>query len=241
VTQASRAPFAGRRHGGLVALAGVTAAAIALLNGLPLAALAVGSLRSGGRWSLDAFAELARAMDLGPVMFNSWVFALGATALSLVLGVTLAFVTQRTDLRGAGFVRACVLANFVSPPWLLAMAYVFLASPNAGALNLLADAIAGVKPFNVQSLGGMVFVSALFLFSFVFLVTEGAIAQIDASFEEAARVAGAGVVRTALTVTLPLIAPALVAAAVFSLIIAWGLFAIPAILGMPARVYVFST
>jgi iron(III) transport system permease protein len=43
------------------------------------------------------------------------------------------------------------------------------------------------------------------------------------------------------TVTLPLVAPAIVSATAFSIIISWGLFAVPAILGMPARVYVFST
>jgi iron(III) transport system permease protein len=40
---------------------------------------------------------------------------------------------------------------------------------------------------------------------------------------------------------LPLVAPAIVSATAFSIIIAWGLFAVPAILGMPARIYVFAT
>ncbi|MFY9315005.1 MAG: ABC transporter permease subunit [Burkholderiales bacterium] len=230
-----------RQSKALVLVAALTAMAITILNLAPLAALAIGSLRSEEQWGLGAFRSLGTALDFAPVMLNSWAFALGTTAVSLVLGVSLAFLTSRTDLPATGFVRGSVLAAFVSPPWLLAMAYVFLASPNAGLINQIADAWFGVKPLNVQSLGGMIAVSSLFLFSFVFLVTEGALSQIDGSFEEAARAAGAGLLRTALRVTLPLIAPTLIAASVFSLIIAWGLFAIPAILGMPARVYVFST
>jgi iron(III) transport system permease protein len=70
---------------------------------------------------------------------------------------------------------------------------------------------------------------------------EAALSSVDGSFEEAARVAGARPLAVVRTVTLPLVMPAIVSSAAFSVIISWGLFAVPAILGMPARIYVFST
>src|SRR5262249_31179613 len=94
---------------------------------------------------------------------------------------------------------------------------------------------------DVQSMTGMIFVTALFLYSFVFLTVEAALSSVDGSFEEAARVSGARAFTVVRTVTLPLVAPAIVSAIAFSVIIAWGLFAVPAILGMPSRIYVFAT
>jgi ABC-type molybdate transport system permease subunit len=108
------------------------------------------------------------------------------------------------------------------------MAYVFLASPNAGTLNVWLDALFGVKPFNVHTMTGMIFVSALFLYSFVFLAVEGALATIDSGYEEAARVAGASRWTVVRRVTLPLITPSLAAAGVL-VRHRLGLFATPAI------------
>ncbi|MFX6998527.1 hypothetical protein ABTI04_19190, partial [Acinetobacter baumannii] len=86
--------------------------------------------------------------------------------LSLVLGVALAVLVARTDLPGKGLVRFTALFAFVSPPWLTAMAYVFLASPNAGYLNLAIEALIGVKPLNIHSMAGMIYVSSLFLYAY---------------------------------------------------------------------------
>jgi iron(III) transport system permease protein len=64
---------------------------------------------------------------------------------------------------------------------------------------------------------------------------------VDGAYEEAARTSGASRLQVVTRVTLPLVMPSLVAAGAFSLIISWGLFATPAILGIPSRIYVFAT
>lgn len=226
---------------GPVTLGAPVAAAVVLLNVYPLLWLAVGSVLTPGGLGLDHYRELYSRMAFLAVLGNSWVYALGTTALALAFGVPLAVLVARTDVPGKTLIRLGALLAFVSPPWLGAMAYVFLASPNAGTLNVWLDALLGVKPFNVHSMTGMIFVSALFLYSFVFLTVEAALAGVDASYEEAARVAGASRWRLLTRVTLPLVTPSLTAAAVFAFIISWGLFATPAILGMPARIHVFAT
>jgi len=217
------------------------ALAVFLLNVYPLIWLAAGSLSTPRGIGLDHYRELFARLGLVSVLLDSWIYALGTTALALGFGVPLAVLTARTDVPCKPMIRLGALLAFVSPPWLTAMAYVFLASPNAGTLNVWFHALFGVKPFNVHTMTGMIVVSALFLYSFVFLVVEGALGTVDAGYEEAARVAGASRWTVVRRVTLPLITPSLATAAVFSFIIAWGLFATPAILGMPARIYVFAT
>jgi iron(III) transport system permease protein len=67
-----------------------------------------------------------------------------------------------------------------------------------------------------------------------------ALRNMDASLEESARTSGAGAVRTALSVTLPLMAPVLLSAGTLSFIRAMDAFEVPVLLGLPAKVLVFS-
>ena len=230
-----------RHGGGLWLLATATALAIAVLTIYPMLWLVLGSLQGPDGIGFGRYRELFERFAFAAVLSNSWIYALGTALGALALGTGLAVLVTRTDLPGKAWFRLATVLAFVSPPWLTAMAYVYLASPNSGLINVAVHAVAGVKPFNVQSMAGMIFVSALFLYAFVYLTVEGALTAIDGAFEEAARTAGASPLGVILRVTLPLIAPSLIAALVFSLIIAWGLFATPAILGMPSRIYVFAT
>lgn len=231
-----------RRGSGLLVLYAVTAAALLVLTVYPMIWLVIGSLRQkGGGLGLSNFVELNDKFSSAGVLLNSWVFAFGSAAAATAIGVTLAVLVARTDVPFKRLARMSAILAFVSPPWLTAMAYVYIASPNAGLVNQVLHAIAGIRPFDVQSMAGMIFVTALFLYSFVFLTVEAALASVDGSFEEAARVAGARPLTVVRTVTLPLVAPAIVSAAAFAVIISWGLFAVPAILGMPSRIYVFAT
>lgn len=230
-----------RRPGWLWGVEALVGLAVFLLNVYPLGWLAAGSVATPQGIGLDHYHELFSRLAFASILLNSWVFALGTTALALLLGVPLALLVARTDVPGKEGLRLGTLLAFVSPPWLTAMAYVFLASPNAGTLNVWLDRLAGLKPLNVHSMTGMIVVSALFLYSFVFLTLESALVSVDGSYEEAARVAGASRWTILTRVTLPLVAPSLIGTALFSFIIAWSLFATPAILGMPARIYVFAT
>jgi iron(III) transport system permease protein len=231
-----------RRGPGLLALYALTIAALLVLTIYPMVWLVLGSLREkGGGYGLANFIELNEKFAFVRVLLNSWIFALGAAGLATVIGVVLAVLVARTDAPFKRLARLTAILAFVSPPWLTAMAYVYIASPNAGFVNQILDSMIGVKPFDVQSMAGMIFVTALFLYSFVFLTVEAALASVDGSFEEAARVSGARPLMVIRTVTLPLVSPAIVSATAFSIIISWGLFAVPAILGMPARIYVFAT
>lgn len=241
--QASAAPGGPlARHGiGPVLLALFAGLAILVLTVWPMIWLVIGSLTEKDGHGFGRYAELVERFSFVDVLANSWIFAVGTALSSMVIGVGLAVLVARTDMPFKRAARLLAVLAFVSPPWLTAMAYVYLASPNAGYINEILHAVIGVKPFDVQSMAGMIFVSALFLFSFVFLTVEGALASLDGSFEEAARVSGASPLRVITTVTLPLVTPAIVSATVFSLIISWGLFAVPAILGLPSRVYVFAT
>ena len=90
-------------------------------------------------------------------------------------------------------------------------------------------------------MSGLVLVTVLHTFPFVFLLASSALQSVDASYEEAAQILGAGKLRTALLVTLPLIAPAILAGTLLAFVNAIALFGSQAILGLPGRIVTLPT
>src|SRR5205823_4276535 len=75
----------------------------------------------------------------------------------------------------------------------------------------------------------------------VYMFTASALRNMDPALEEAAEVAGAGALRILLTVTFPLIAPAIISGMLLSFVVMLGIYGIPAVLGTPADIPVLTT
>jgi len=65
--------------------------------------------------------------------------------------------------------------------------------------------------------------------------------HMNASFEEASRVAGAGGLRTALRITVPVMAPAIISVLLLGTMVSLQTFEVEQVLGLPFRFFVFST
>jgi iron(III) transport system permease protein len=235
------------------ALAGrLAAAAVALLLVylvvVPLVLLGVSSVRPTG-FPLEAgftfanFGKVFLADNFPRLVWTTIIFALGSTALAMVLGTALAWLVERTDLPGRNLFRVLVILPMATPPVLLAIGWAMLLSPRTGFFNLLLRDLFGLDtaPFNVYSIPGMIFVEALALVPTAFLFLAPAFRNMDPNLEEAAMASGASTWMMIRRVLLPLLWPALAACAVFLLIVCFVVFDIPGTLGMPARIYVLST
>ncbi|MCC6305072.1 MAG: iron ABC transporter permease [Rhodobacteraceae bacterium] len=218
-----------------------SAVLVLALTVLPLAWLVMGSLTSRAGLTVGHYVDAFTAVSNIRTIWNSLRLALWSIPIALVLGIFSAVTVARLDIPFRGFVRTASIVAFVSPPWVAAIAYAYLMSPNAGGINLLVDAAIGLKPFNIFSMGGMVFCSVLFLYPYVFLTVLSALDNIDSSYEEAAITTGCSPIRTLATISIPLVTPAIITCTIFSLIMIWSLYSIPALLGMPSKIYVFAT
>lgn len=230
----------------------LTAAAVGLLLVylvvVPLILLGISSLRPTGfplesGWTLSNFGKVFLAEDFPGLVWTTLLFALGSTALAMVLGTALAWLVERTDLPGRNVFRVLVILPMATPPVLLAIGWAMLLSPRTGFFNLVLRDLFGLDaaPFNVYSLPGMMFVEALALVPTAFLFLAPAFRNMDPNLEEAAMASGASTWMMVRRVLLPLLWPALAACAVFLLIVCFVVFDIPGTLGMPARIYVLST
>lgn len=116
----------------------------------------------------------------------------------------------RTDTPCKGFIAAASMLPLFVPPLVAAVAWSILASPRTGLLNTLIAGVGLGWRVNVCSMGGLIAIFGIYYAPYVYMFTASALRNMDPSLEEAAEVTGAGPLRTLLTVTFPLIAPAIV-------------------------------
>jgi molybdate transport system permease protein len=151
----------------------------------------------------------------------SLLCATAATAISLVLGVPLAWVLARSSLPGLPLVRALLTLPLVLPPVVGGVA-LLLAFGRAGILGRhLADWTGLTLPFTTA---GVVVAETFVAMPFLVLTVEGAFRGADRGYEEAAVTLGASRLTVFRRVTLPLVGPSLVAGAVLCFARALGEF-----------------
>lgn len=219
------------------------ALAVATLIALPLLRLAVTSVTTeAGAFSLapyvEAFGKLRHLAALG----RSVLLGIGAVLISGLIGITLAWLVSRTDMAGKRLVTLVVVATFVMPPYLGAVAWMLLGGPNAGWINKAWIALGGSAPLlNIYSFGGLVFLVALYLFPFHFVFARSALDMVSSELEDAATILGASRRTTTLQVTLPMVMPALIGGSIVVFLEAITLFGTPALIGIPAGFTVATT
>ncbi|MEO6144541.1 MAG: ABC transporter permease [Dermatophilaceae bacterium] len=141
----------------------------------------------------------------------SLVCASAATAISLVLGVPLAWVLARSQVRGISVLRALVTLPLVLPPVVGGVA-LLLAFGRQGILGRYLDEWTGITlPFTTA---GVIIAETFVAMPFLIITVEGAFRGANRDFEEAAATLGASRLTVFRTVTIPLIAPSLLAGAV---------------------------
>jgi iron(III) transport system permease protein len=223
-------------------------ALLAWLVLVPLAVLVVsafkptGLLRDPG-FTLAHVVETYSDPQFWSLVWATLQFAAGSTAVALVLGGTLAWLVERTDLPAPRLVRALVILPMATPPFLLAISWIILLSPRTGVINSLLMQTFGLSapPFNIYSLGGMILVEGLALVPSAFLILAPAARNLDPSLEESALVSGASTGHLVFRIILPLLLPALAGTAIFLMIVSFVVFDVPGTIGMPSRIFVLSS
>ncbi|MFF9586837.1 molybdate ABC transporter permease subunit [Streptomyces achromogenes] len=173
---------------------------------LPLLALLV-------RAPWRALPRLLGSTEVWQALQLSLISATAATAVSLVLGVPLAWLLARTEFPGRGLVRALVTLPLVLPPVVGGVA-LLLALGRNGVVGQWLDAWFGITlPFTTT---GVVIAEAFVAMPFLVISVEGTLRAADPRYEEAATTLGASRFTAFRRVTLPLIAPGIAAGAVLA-------------------------
>ena len=222
---------------------GAAIVALIILVVLPLLFLLIGSLKGPEGMSLDHFSEVLSGRLYVNALKNSLILGAWTGLFSLLIGLTLAWAVSRTDVPWKPFIRATATLSYLLPPFLTAIAFTYLFSPNAGLINVLMRDVLGLPwlTFNIFSMTGLVIVTVMHTFPFVYLLASSALQSVDASYEEAAQILGASKLRTAFSITAPLVAPAILSGTLLAFVNAIALFGSQAIIGLPGRIVTLPT
>ncbi|HEY7205557.1 MAG TPA: iron ABC transporter permease [Methylomirabilota bacterium] len=220
--------------------------ASAILVLYPIVFLVQASLSTGDpqarppeAYGLDNFTDLPRYAH---IFANTALVAVAATAMAIVLGFTMGWILSRTNVPGRGVLEQLMALPYYVTPLMGALAWSLIGSPSGGFLNQLWRAMgADGHLIDVTTPYGIAWVMALFEGSVAFVMIGAVMKSMDPALEEASQVLGAGRLRTMLRITLPLVLPGVLGAAIFVFAEMLGSFSAALVLGLPSRFYVVTT
>jgi iron(III) transport system permease protein len=194
-------------------------------------------------YTLENYREILSDPFVLRVIKNTLIFALSSTAFALIIGLPIAWLTERTTLPGKTLIYTIMTLGLLIPGIYTAMGWTLIAHPRIGVLNRWLVDLFGFEsgPINIATPIGMGFVQGLSLASLAFILTAQMFRAMNPSLEEAAKVHGMGFAAISRRITLPLARPGILAAVIYIVTIGVATFDIPAILGLGNRVYMLST
>jgi thiamine transport system permease protein len=211
---AGAGPVAAARHP--VGAAAVAAVIVAV--GLPVAAVLGHAVRADGAWSLEAAARVLGSARTWRVVAVTVGQAVASTAVTVIVGVPVTWVLTRFRFPGRGPLRTLALVPFVLPSVVVGAAIASLLGPDA--------------PVDLRGTWWAVLAAHLcFNLAVVVRIVGAALEDLDPNLESAARMLGAGPVGAARRVVLPVVAPAVGAAAVVVFLFCLTSFGVIVILG----------
>jgi iron(III) transport system permease protein len=195
------------------------------------------------RFTLENYGAAYVSGETVRLIANSLTFAAGAAVLSFVLGTAFAWINERTNTPFKVLFLALAVIPLVIPSVLFTVAWIFLASPKIGLINLVLQSWSGSDAafFDIYSMGGMIWVDGLHYSPMAFLLMTAAFRAMDPSLEEAALMSGASLLQVARRITLRLAFPAALAALLILFVRAIESFEVPALLGLPAGIEVYTS
>ena len=248
ITDSGVAPAAGRpARNWQPVVTGAVVLAVSFVVLLPLVFLVGESLNVGDaltfppeEYGISNYIEMFQE-DLY-ILTNTVSIAVMATVMAILIGFTLAWILTRTNVPGRERLERLLELPYYMTPLVGALAWAVLAAPKSGFFNQLWHYVGGTGDVvDVYSMFGIAWIMALFEGTVAFVMISASMKSMDPALEESARVMGASKLRTALTVTLPLVMPGVLGATLFVFAEMLGSFAAALVIGIPARIYVITT
>jgi len=205
------------------------------------ASLSVGDpqARPPEAYGLANFVDLTRYAE---IFWNTILVSVVATVFAILLGFVLGWILSRANVPGREALEPLMALPYYVTPLMGALAWSLIGSPSGGFLNQVWRALGGEGHLiDITTPYGIAWVMALFEGSVAFVMIGAVLKSMDPALEEASQMLGAGRLRTMLKITLPLVLPGVLGAAIFVLAEMLGSFSAALVLGLPNRFYVVTT
>lgn len=196
---------------------------------------------TGGSWTLANFLHLFGDAGWWQAVLNSFAFAALTTTGSILVGTTLALLIARTDLPLRRLYSGLTIAPMALPGLVLVIGWQVMWAPTGYGAHLIETYTPFAMPFDLYSLAGMAISGTVIATPIVFLFARASLASGDSTLEDAARCAGARPFRTLLSVTVPLLRPALLNSGLIVFALSLESLGLPLLLGKSNDIELMST
>ena len=194
-------------------------------------------------WAINGWVEAFTDANLAVAIGNTFYLAFLRVVITTVLAIFFAWVVTRTDTPLKGFIEIALWLGFFLPLLPMTMGWILLLDPYNGLINKLLMKVFALAqpPFDIYSYWGIVWCHIAFSTSVRFLLLTPAFIAMDAALEDAARASGSSNLGVLMRITIPILAPAVLASTALGFIRSLESLEIEMVLGIPAGIYVVPT
>ena len=196
----------------------------------PLFKLLYNAFFAGGEFTLEYFQSFFSQKYYVKSIFNSLKVSICATALSLAIGVPLAYFYQMYEIKGKTILQVLIILCSMSAPFIGAYSWIMLLG-RSGVITKFIESIIPIRMPNIYGFNGILLVLSLQLYPLVFLYVSGALKNIDNSLLEAAENMGCSGFKRFFKIVIPLCMPTIIAAALMVFMRAFAEFGTPLLIG----------
>lgn len=196
----------------------------------PLFKLLYNAFFAGGEFTLEYFQSFFSQKYYVKSIFNSLKVSICATALSLAIGVPLAYFYQMYEIKGKTILQLLIILCSMSAPFIGAYSWIMLLG-RSGVITKFIESIIPIRMPNIYGFNGILLVLSLQLYPLVFLYVSGALKNIDNSLLEAAENMGCSGFKRFFKIVIPLCMPTIIAAALMVFMRAFADFGTPLLIG----------
>jgi iron(III) transport system permease protein len=193
-------------------------------------------LSEKGSYTLKYFIKFFSEKYYFQTLFNSFKVSLAVTALSLLLGIPLAYFYSIYEMRGKEFLQIIIIICSMSAPFIGAYSWVLLLG-RAGVITKFVEMMFGVQIPSIYGFNGIVLVLSTRFFPIVFLYVSGALRSIDNTLLEASLNLSCSGFKRFIKVVVPLCMPSILAASLMVFMRALADFGTPIIIGEGYRTF----
>ena len=184
-------------------------------------------------FTLDNYVKVLTHRYYLGALWNTVLVGVGGMIGACLLGVPLAYCMARYVVKGRALVSTLTVMALVSPPFIGAYSWIVVLGNNGWLTQQLRGF--GLDVPAIYGVHGILLVFSLKFFPFVYLMTEGALRNINRSLEEAADNLGCSSLERFFKVTLPLVFPATSSGAILCFVLSIADFGTPSIIGRDFR------
>ena len=228
---------------GFILLIGIAFITLAPVLYVVIESFDVARLGAPYQFGLNGWRDMLESQRTLNAAFYSFILSL-RVPIAIVIALIISWVLIRFEIPGRRFIELSLMFGFFLPSVPMMMGWILLLDKNYGLLNVAAQKLFFLDGplFSIYSIPGIMWVHlSLTTIPIMVIMLAPALRQIDAAYEEAGEMSGAGSFTIFYRVTLPLLAPAILTAFIAGLIRSLETFEVEQLLGVPAGIYVYAT